>query len=86
MRDESDDRAAIAGAMSLASTVTTIALEMVVPALLGFWIDRKLGIAPLLTSIGAALGLFVGIRSLMYLTRPKPPGDKKDGTRDKSRD
>ena len=61
----------------LASTVTTIALEMALPAFFGYWIDRKLGIAPLLTSIGAALGLFVGIRSLLYLTRPKPPGDDK---------
>ena len=76
MRDSSDDRKEIAGAM-LASTVTTIALEMALPAFLGYWIDRKLGIAPLLTSIGAALGLFVGIRSLLYLTRPKPPGDDK---------
>ena len=80
MRDSSDDREGMTGAV-LATTVTSIALEMVAPALLGYWIGWWLGVPPLLTtlltSIGAALGLFVGIRSLLYLTRPKPPGDDK---------
>jgi ATP synthase protein I len=85
VRHKPNDRAQIAGAMSLATTVTTISLEMAVPAALGYWIDRKLGIAPLLTSIGAVLGVFVGIRSLLYLTRPKPPGDQQDHASDRSR-
>lgn len=75
MPDSSDDRVPMAGAIALASSVTTIALEMVVPALIGYWIDQRLGVSPLFIAAGAALGLYVGIRSLMILARPKP-GDK----------
>jgi hypothetical protein len=86
VRDESDDQADIAGAMNMASTVTTIALEMAVPAAVGYWIGAKFGIAPLLAALGAALGIFVGIRSLLHLTPPKPPAKKKGRASDKTRD
>lgn len=81
MPESPDDRAALARAMSLASSVTTIALEMVVPAVVGHWIDQRLGVSPLFVAIGAALGMFVGIRSLLVLTRPKPPRERNETDR-----
>jgi len=69
--DSPDDRVPMARAIALASSVTTVALEMAVPALLGYWIDKYLGVSPLFIAAGAALGLFAGIRSLMILGRPR---------------
>jgi F0F1-type ATP synthase assembly protein I len=72
--------------MSLASSVTTIALEMVVPAVIGLWIDERLGVSPLFVAAGAVLGLYVGIRSLLALTAPKPHPPEPNETDRVSRD
>jgi len=75
-----DDRAAaLARAMNLASSITSIALQMVVPALIGLWLDRQLSVSPLFAAAGAALGLYVGIRGLMTLSRPKAPENSRGG-------
>ena len=77
-----DDRFGIGQALSLASAVTTIALTMVIPALLGHWLDRWLGVSPLFAAAGAALGLYAGIRGLLELVRPKDgpkDSDRRDG-------
>jgi F0F1-type ATP synthase assembly protein I len=78
--ESSDDRAAaLARAMNLAASVTSIALQMIVPALVGLWLDQKLGVPPLCAAAGAAVGLYVGIRSLMLLTRPKRNNNDRPG-------
>jgi hypothetical protein len=51
------------------STVTTIATEMVVPPLVGFWLDEKLGIRLVFVSIGAIGGLALGMTSLIRVAR-----------------
>lgn len=80
MSEPRDDRFPIAQALSLASTVTTIALTMVVPALLGHWLDQWLGLPPLFAALGGALGLYAGIRALLELVRPKT--DSQDRNRE----
>jgi len=59
----------MAVAVSWASHVTSIAMEMVVPALIGLWLDRKLETRFIFVTIGAMLGLAVGMMSLIHISR-----------------
>jgi len=52
-------------AAAWASQVTGIALEMVVPPVLGLWIDHKLGTGFVFVTLGGVLGLYAAIRSLL---------------------
>jgi hypothetical protein len=74
-----DDRTPLALAIAWATTATTIALEMTIPALLGVGLDRWLGIPIVFTALGAIAGLTLGVLHLMRMTTPgKPlPGSKR---------
>jgi F0F1-type ATP synthase assembly protein I len=65
-----DDRSLLSMAMGRASQVTTIAMEMVVPIVGGYFLDRWIGTLPAFVSAGAVLGFVVGIRGLILLTKP----------------
>jgi hypothetical protein len=56
----------------------TIALGMVVPGLVGYWLDGRLGTRALLTILGFGLGVTFGIWELLRMTRPWRGND--DGT------
>jgi F0F1-type ATP synthase assembly protein I len=62
-----DDRSAMAKAMSLVSQITAIALMMVLPALVGYFVDRGISTLPLFTVIGMLLGLAAAIYQLVKL-------------------
>jgi F0F1-type ATP synthase assembly protein I len=64
-----DDRSALSRAIELGSLVTTIAMEMVVPILLGHWIDEWLGTKAVFAILGAALGMTGGLWHLIRLAR-----------------
>ena len=51
------------------SRVTNISLEMVLPAGLGFWLDRRWGTEPWLLSVGACLGMLIAMVSLVRLSQ-----------------
>ena len=51
----------------------TISLEMVVPGLVGYWLDQKLGTKALLTVVGFGLGTTVGIWHLIQIGNTTPP-------------
>ncbi len=78
--------------MAWTSRVMTISLEMVIPALIGHWVDRWLGTGPVLLVSGAILGQVAGMWHLIQLTRPPggrqgPPGGgqkDQDGPADKN--
>jgi F0F1-type ATP synthase assembly protein I len=63
--------------MELASRITAVCLEMVLPALLGYWIDQRLGTKIVLTLVGGVLGIVGGMMSLVRMTRSltRPPKD-----------
>lgn len=63
--------------MEWSSTVTTISIEMVVPGLVGYWVDQRLGTAPLLLVIGMALGVPLGIWQLVRITQRKGDGNRR---------
>lgn len=58
----------MAEAMQWATRAMTIALEMVIPGLIGQWADKKLGTS-FLTLLGFALGLSAALYHLVSLAR-----------------
>ena len=67
--------------MEWTSRITTIALEMALPGLVGFWLDRWLGTQVVLLILGVLVGFASGMWHLIQLT--KPP--RMDGRRGSSR-
>ena len=66
-------QSSIAEAYHWLSIVTTITLEMVLPAYLGSVLDERWSTKPVLVTIGAALGMIVSITHLIQVTK-NPPG------------
>lgn len=66
----------IAEAIRWVGVVTTIGAEMVLPGVLGLWLDRRWGLS-FLGLGGFVLGFAVGIWSLVQLTR-QPESDSQD--------
>lgn len=67
----------MAVAVQWATRVTTIALEMVVPALLGWWLDQYLGTRLVFLALGGILGLITGMRSLLRIAEA---ANRRNGT------
>jgi F0F1-type ATP synthase assembly protein I len=63
-----DERSPLAIAMDWSSRLTTIALEMALPALVGYWVDEKLGTKLVFLVSGAVLGLATGMWHLLKMT------------------
>ena len=72
-----DRRPPLAQAAAWASRVMTVALEMVLPGLIGIWIDRKLGWKASCTLAGFGLGFSVALWHLLKLTK-QPSGLRED--------
>ncbi|MFW6124578.1 MAG: AtpZ/AtpI family protein [Pirellulales bacterium] len=66
---EADDRAPMAQALGVATQVISAAMEMVVPGVLGYWLDTLAGTQPLFLVIGIVLGLVTGFWHLVALSR-----------------
>ena len=82
-RPSADDRSAVSLAVAWGTRVTAIAAEMVVPGLIGHWIDTKLGVPLVFMLIGFALGITTAIMQLIRITssnadtkHPSHPSDK----------
>ena len=75
--------------MGRASSGMTIAMEMVIPGLIGLWIDSRLGTTPWLLIAGMVLGFGIGVWQLVKLgevidnrTLPEDEKEKKDDEKD----
>ena len=68
-----EDRSPFAVAYQWAWRIIHVSLEMVVPGLIGLWLDRKLGTRVLFTLLCFAFGMTGGIWHLIHMTR-------RDGT------
>jgi ATP synthase protein I len=73
VKEKRDDRSALTLGIEWSSRITTVAIEMVIPALVGYWIDRRLGVLPLFLALGAVFGFVAGFWSLLRMTRPTKP-------------
>jgi F0F1-type ATP synthase assembly protein I len=79
----SDDRISLVRALEVASRVLAIAIEMAVPAVLGYWLDHRFGLPPLFALLGGILGMTWGIWTLIRIapslqdrnSRKHPPDD-----------
>lgn len=78
MKQQRDDRSSLALGLEWSSRITTVALEMVVPALIGYWIDLKLGTPWVFLVFGTVLGFVTGLMSLLRMTRPAKPNKERD--------
>lgn len=58
----------MAKGMEWVAKITTVALEMVVPAVVGMWLDQKLG-TPFLGPLGLIFGVPLGIWHLVKMTK-----------------
>lgn len=64
-------RSPIAEAYHWVSVVTTVSLEMVLPAVGGAWLDKEWSTGPWLLIAGAVLGLALAIIHLIQLTHQR---------------
>ncbi len=82
-RPSADDRSALSLAAAWGTRVIAIAAEMVVPGLIGYWIDVKLGTRIVFMLLGFAVGITTAIMQLIRITssnagakQPSHPSDK----------
>jgi len=71
-----DDRSPLALAMEWTSRVTTVSLEMVLPGVLGYWVDQWLGTRMVFLVLGVVFGLVSGMWHLIRMTQP-PAADRR---------
>jgi hypothetical protein len=64
-----DDRSSTAKAYQWAWRIMIVAIEMVVPGLLGLWLDRQVGTVVLFTLLGFAGGSTAAVVHLIRMTR-----------------
>jgi F0F1-type ATP synthase assembly protein I len=69
-----DDRSSIAEAWAWVSRITSVALEMVLPGVLGYWLDQKLGTVLVFLVLGVILGMAGGLIHLVRMTQPQKRG------------
>ena len=62
-----DDRSPLARAYQWSSRIMIVSLEMVLPGLAGFWVDRRIGTVCVFLLIGVAAGCTFGIRHVIRL-------------------
>jgi F0F1-type ATP synthase assembly protein I len=65
----SDDRSSAAIAYQWASRIMVVALEMVLPGLAGYWLDKQLGTVVLFMLVGFSLGCTAAVIHLVRMTR-----------------
>jgi hypothetical protein len=64
-----DDRSPAAKAYQWATRIMVVSLEMVLPGLAGYWLDRWLGSVVLFTMLGFGLGTWAAVVHLLRMTR-----------------
>ena len=68
---KNDGRPPMVVAMQWVSQLTTVSLEMALPAGLGYLADKRWETEPWLVSIGALFGFIVGMRHLLQIVAKK---------------
>lgn len=71
MADSPDDRPPLSVALVWTSRITSVSLEMVLPGLAGYWVDKKLGTVAVFLFVGVVLGFILGLRTLIAMGKQK---------------
>jgi hypothetical protein len=76
-----DNRSPVAIAFEWSATVMTISAEMVVPGLLGYWLDQRLGTRALFLLLGFSGGGALAALSLGKIAKRRTDsgGEQRDG-------
>ena len=77
MKQARDDRSRQAIAYHWASRVTSISLEMVLPGLIGYWLDQKFNTNVIFTILGFGGGLTLGMMHLIQLAQSSNAAAKR---------
>ena len=68
MADPADDQTSQIVAGQLVTRLTTVAIEMVLPGVLGYWIDQRLNTKFVFMLLGFGSGLTLGVWHLIRMT------------------
>lgn len=79
MKQTGPDRPWLAVAAEWTSRVTTVAGQMVLPALLGLWLDQLAGTVCLFLILGGILGFAAAMGQLVQWLRSQPTAPQNDG-------
>ena len=75
--DSNDDRPPMVVAMHWVQQITSISIEMVAPAGLGYWLDLRWGTGPWLLAVGAVLGFLLALWHLLALAKRGGSGSSR---------
>lgn len=78
-----DDRPPFVKAIEWSARITAVGLQMVLPALVGYWLDTRLGTKGVFVLLGAVLGFASGMVQIIRWGRAH---DHRDDNRSSSRD
>jgi F0F1-type ATP synthase assembly protein I len=62
-------------ALEWTARVTTVGMEMALPAAGGYWLDRRFNTLPICAAIGALLGFAIGFYHLLQIARGQSSKD-----------
>jgi len=77
MTGPADDRSPMAVGIGMASMIISIGMELVIPGLIGYWLDGRFGTKPLLLLIGFAVGMLAAGWQLTRLVAKLSAADSK---------
>lgn len=75
----SDDRSALAKAYQWSARIMVVAMEMVLPGLVGYWLDKRLGTVVLFMLLGFGLGSTAAVVHLIRMVRSEQLADGRMG-------
>ena len=75
MSEKPPARPPMAIAIEWVGRITTVALEMILPGILGGWLDDRWG-TKFLALLGFAIGLPLGMAHLLWMTSRQQKSDK----------
>jgi hypothetical protein len=67
-----DNRSPLAVAAEWASRIMTVSLEMVLPGVIGVWLDGRLGTKLVFALLGFGGGMVLGVWHLLQMLKPPP--------------
>ena len=71
-----DERSNLAKGIDWATRISTACLTMVLPALLGYYVDQRLGTKVIFMLLGLALGMALGIYQLIRIVNSLNESEK----------
>jgi hypothetical protein len=70
-----ENRSPLAIAAEWASRIMTVSLEMVLPGVIGVWLDGRLGTKLVFALLGFGGGMVLGVWHLLQMLKPRPNKD-----------